>query len=192
MGFLFGKKKIQGDELLTYLDYIGDEWTLRAFQEKGAEAYTAALAEFDSKAAAKDPAAYQNLFVAANQLAQSAAELIRRKDALKSVPDKATSLYFAWHAAYTDYLAWAEAQTKTIAAKMAREATNAEELKALQAKSEESRSAAEIEEQKLLKLLSLTPSDIDQLHDRATNAAQQDKWKPRPVTLKTKDQSKRR
>ncbi len=66
------------------------------------------------------------------------------------------------------------------------------ELKALQAKSEESRSAAEIEEQKLLKLLSLTPSDIDQLHDRATNAAQQDKWKPRPVTLKTKDQSKRR
>jgi len=191
MGF-FGKRKIEGDELLTYLDYIGDEWTLRAFQEKGAEAYTAALGEFDPKAAAKDAAAYDNLFVAANQLAQSAAELIRRKDALKSVPDKATSLYFAWHAAYTDYMAWAEAQAKTIAAKMAREAIDADELKALQAKSEESRAAAEAEEQKLLKLLGLTPADIDQLHDRATTAVKQDRWKPRPVALKTKDTSKRR
>ena len=93
---LFNRNKIQGDELLTHMDYLGEEWTLRAFQEKGAEAYTAAAAQFDPGAAAKNPAYYENIYVAANQLAQSAAELVRRKDAQKTVPDKATSNYFAW------------------------------------------------------------------------------------------------
>ncbi|APV44076.1 hypothetical protein Dform_00721 [Dehalogenimonas formicexedens] len=195
---LFDRNKIQGDELLTYIDYIGDEWILRAFQEKGAEVYTAAAAEFDPGAAAKNPAAYENIYVAANQLAQSAAELLRRKDALKSVPDKATSNYFAWHAAYSDYLSWANAQADYLGAKFmgatANEAASSEgpTLKDLQAKSEESRAAAEAEEQRLLKKLKLTPGDIDQLRDRASNAIAQDKWKPRTVATKPKEQSKRR
>jgi hypothetical protein len=194
---LFNRNKIQGDELLTYLDYFGEEWTLRAFQEKGAEVYTAAAAEFDPSVAAKNPAGYENIYIAANQLAQSAAELMRRKDALKSVPDKATSLYFAWHAAYTDYLTWATSQAGYLGAKMS--GATAEEgaaegpsLKELQTKSEASRANAEAEEQQLLKQLKLTPADIEQLRDRATTAVNQDKWKPRQVNIKPKDQPKRR
>jgi hypothetical protein len=194
---LFNRNKIQGDELLTYIDYVGEEWTLRAFQEKGAETYTAAAAQFDPGAAAKNPANYENIYVAANQLAQSAAELLRRKDALKSVPDKATSNYFAWQTAYSDYLNWANAQAGYLGAKLSAAAAedSAEEgpsLKDLQIKSEESRASAEVEEQKLLKQLKLTPADIDQLRDRAAAAVNQDKWKPRPVATKPKDQSKRR
>ncbi|PPD57792.1 hypothetical protein [Dehalogenimonas etheniformans] len=194
---LFDRNKIQGDELLTYIDYVGDEWTLRAFQEKGAEVYTTAAAQFDPTAAAKNPAAYENIYIAANQLAQSAAELLRRKDALKSVPDKATSNYFAWHAAYSDYLAWANAQADYLGSKLAgikaeEGASEGPSLKDLQSKSEESRAAAEAEEQKLLKKLKLTPADIDQLRDRASNSIAQDKWKARPVNFKPKDQSKRR
>ena len=194
---LFNRNKIQGDELLTYIDYLGEEWTLRAFQEKGAEVYTAAAAEFDPGVAAKNPANYENIYIAANQLAQSAAELLRRKDALKSVPDKATSNYFAWQTAYSDYLNWANAQAGYLLAKFS--GTVAEEgasegpsLKDLQIKSEGSRANAEAEEQKLLKQIKLTPVDIDQLRDRAGNAVSQDKWKPRPVVTKSKDQSKRR
>lgn len=194
---IFDRNKIQGDELLTYIDYLGDEWTLRAFQEKGAEVYTAAAAEFDPGAAAKNPANYENIYIAANQLAQSAAELLRRKDALKSVPDKATSNYFAWQTAYSDYLAWANAQVGYLAGKLtgavAEEGTSeGPSLKELQTKSEESRASAEAEEKKLLKQLRLTPADIDQLRDRATTATSQDKWKPRTVVTKPKDQSKRR
>ena len=194
---LFNRNKIQGDELLTYLDYLGEEWTLRAFQEKGAEGYTAAAAQFDPSLAAKNPAGYEIIYVAANQLAQSASELMRRKDALKSVPDKATSNYFAWHAAYTDYLAWANAQANYLGAKFTgaaadEKAPEGPSLKELQTKSEGSRANAEAEEQKLLKQLKLTPADVDQLHDRANTAVNQDRWKPRPVTTKPKDQSKRR
>jgi hypothetical protein len=194
---IFDRNKIQGDELLTYIDYLGDEWTLRAFQEKGAETYTAAAAEFDPSAAAKNPANYENIYIAAHQLAQSAAELMRRKDALKSVPDKATSNYFAWQTAYSDYLTWANAQAGYLAGKFAgtaveEGAAEGPSLKELQNKSEESRANAEAEEKKLLKLLKLTPADIDQLRDRAANATSQDKWKPRTVITKPKDQSKRR
>ena len=194
---LFDRNKIKGDELLTYIDYLGEEWTLRAFQEKGAEAYTEAASKFDPAAAAKNPANYENIYVAANQLAQSAAELARRKDALKMVPDKATSNYFAWQAAYNDYLTWADAQANYLGAKfmgaVAEEGTaEGPSLKELQVKSEESRANAEAEEQKLLKMVKLTPADIDQLRDRAATAVNQDRWKPRPVATKPKDQSKRR
>lgn len=194
---LFNRNKVQGDELLTYIDYLGEEWTLRAFQEKWAEAYTTAAAAFDPAAAAKNPANYENIYVAANQLAQSADELSRRKDALKMVPDKATSNYFAWQTAYSDYLTWANAQAQNLGAKFFGLAAeeNAEEgpsLKELQVTSEESRANAEAEEMKLLKLVKLTPADIDQLRDRAATAISQDRWKPRPVATKPKDQSKRR
>lgn len=194
---LFNRNKIQGDELLTYIDYFGEEWTLRAFQEKGAEAYTEAASKFDPPAAAKNPLYYESIYVAANQLAQSAAELVRRKDALKTVPDKATSNYFAWQAAYSDYLTWADAQANYLGAKFTaapaqEDAAEGPSLKELQTKSEESRANAEVEEQKLLKLVKLTPADIDQLKDRANAAVSQDKWKPRPVATKPKDQSKRR
>ncbi|KTB48688.1 hypothetical protein [Dehalogenimonas alkenigignens] len=185
MGF-FSKRKIQGDELLNYLDFLGEEWKFRAFQEKEASAYTDALTRFDPKAAAKNADAYAELAGAASRLAQSAAELIRRKDALKTVPDKATSCYFAWHAAYTDYLAWALAQADTIEDKMAGNPTDAAALKDLQQKSEQSRAEAETEEQKLLKQLDLSQADIEQLHDRATQAAAQDTWRPRVITRKPK------
>jgi hypothetical protein len=189
---LFQKRKIQGDELLNYLDYIGEEWKLRSFQEKQSQAYTQALAAFDPKVAAKDAAAYKDLFSAANQLAQSAAELLRRKDAITPIPDKATTLFFAWHAAYTDYLAWAVAQAEAIVIKMGGETADAVKVKELQVKSEESRSEAEIEEGKLFKQLGLTQGDIDQLHDRATQAAEQDRWHPRTVTYKPKKELPRR
>jgi len=183
---LFGRRKIQGDELLAYLDYLGEEWKLRAFQEKEATSYTEALRKFDPKAAARNAEAYNDLYLASVRLAQSAAELLRRKDALKSVPDKATSNYFAWHAAYTDYLAWATAQASNIEAKMAGEVTDAAAIKDLQGKSEQSRAEAEAEEAKLIKQLGLTQNDIEQLRDRATSAAAQDRWQPRKTALKSK------
>jgi hypothetical protein len=189
---LFKKRKIEGDELLTYLDYIGEEWKLRAFQEKEANLYTEALDGYKPQKGAKDVEALKDLYVAANRLAQSAVELMRRKDALKSVPDKATSLFFAWHAAYTDYLAWVVAQVDAIEAKITGEAPDAAKVDGLRTKSEESRAEAEAEELKLLKQLGLTQGDVDQLHDRASQSAIEDRWRPRTVTYKPKRELPRR
>jgi len=189
---LFGKRKIEGDELLTYLDYIGEEWKLRAFQEKEANLYTEALDSYKPQKGTKDVEGLKDLYVAANRLAQSAVELLRRKDALKSVPDKATSLFFAWHAAYTDYLGWVVAQVDAIEAKIAGEAPDAAKVEGLRTKSEGSSAEAESEQQKLLKQLGLTQGDIDQLHDRATQAAAEDRWRPRTVTYKPKKELPRR
>ncbi|AKG53459.1 hypothetical protein DGWBC_0789 [Dehalogenimonas sp. WBC-2] len=182
---LFSKKKIEGDELLSYLDYIGEEWKLKTFQQKEAELYTQALETYNPQSS-KDVEALVQLLGAANRLAQSAAELMRRKDAITSVPDKATSLFFAWHAAYNDYLAWAAAQADAIAAKAANEVADMTKVKELQTKSEDSRAEAEDEEQKLMKNFKLTDADIDQLLDRAEQFVQQDKWRPRTVTYKPK------
>jgi hypothetical protein len=189
---LFSKKKIQGDELLTYLDYLGDEWKLRAFQDKEAQLYTQALDGYSPKPAAKNTDALKDLYAAANRMAQSAAELVRRKDAMTSVPDKATSLFFAWHAAYTDYLAWTVAQVDTIEAKIEGVVPDAAKLKELQGKSEESRADAETEEAKLMKQLGMTPLDAEQLRERADQAANQDRWQPRNVTYLPKRQTNRR
>ncbi len=189
---LFSKKKIQGDELLTYLDYIGEEWKLRAFQEKEANLYTTALDGYKPQKGAKDVEGLKDLYSAAARLAQSAVELMRRKDELKSVPDKATSLYFAWQAAYSDYLAWVGVQVDAIEVKITGETPDSAKVEALRTKSEESRAAAETEEQKLLKQLGLTQGDVDQLHDRATQSTADDRWRPRTITYKPKKELPRR
>lgn len=181
---LFSKRKIQGDELLHYLDYLGEEWKLKAFQEQEAARYTEALDCYSSHNS-KDDSSIEHLLDAANRLALSAAELIRRKDAITSVPDKATSLFFAWHAAYIDYLAWAVAQAEALEARLEKRDVDSVALKELQTKSEHSRSAAEVEEGKLLKLLNTTDVDLKQLFDRVEQFISQDNWRPRSLNQRS-------
>lgn len=182
---LFSKRKIQGDELLNYLDYLGEEWKLKGFQEKEAGIYTAALDSYNPKNS-KDTTALEGLLDAANRLALSAAELLRRKDAITSVPDKATSLFFAWHAAYVDYLAWTVAQAEAMEDKLDGKVPDTTTVKELQTKSESSTAAAETEEQNLLKILGFTDSDMQQLMDRVNQSLEQDRWQPRALSPRAK------
>ncbi|MGI2335388.1 MAG: hypothetical protein ACRKGH_01880 [Dehalogenimonas sp.] len=182
---LFSKRKIQGDELLNYLDYLGEEWKLKGFQEKEAGIYTAALDSYNPKNS-KDTAALEGLLDAANRLALSAAELLRRKDAITSVPDKATSLFFAWHAAYVDYLAWTVAQAEAFEDKLDGKVPDTSTVKELQTKSESSTAQADIEEQNLLKMLGFTDSDMQQLLDRVNQSLEQDRWQPRILSPRAK------
>ncbi|MEN8614540.1 hypothetical protein ABFB09_04555 [Dehalogenimonas sp. THU2] len=187
---LFNKRKIQGDELLNYLDYLGEEWKLRAFQEKEAALYTEALDGYNPHNS-KDASALEGLLDASNRLALSAAELLRRKDAITSVPDKATSLFFAWHAAYMDYLAWAVAQAESLEARLNNAVADTTTVKELQAKSEKSRSEADAEEQKLMKLLGFTDADMQQLLDRVAQSVEQDTWRPRSLSPRKRPASGR-
>ncbi|ADJ25968.1 hypothetical protein Dehly_0661 [Dehalogenimonas lykanthroporepellens BL-DC-9] len=184
MGF-FGRQKIQGDELLNYLDYIGEEWKIKAFQEKEAGIYTVALDSYNPRGS-KDLESLERLLDAANRLALSAAEILRRKDEISSVPDKATSLFFAWHAAYVDYLAWAVAQAEGMEDRIDGKVPDAGIIKELQVKSEKTRFEAEEEEKKLLKLLGFTDADMQQLMDRVQQAIDNDRWQPRPLSSRTK------
>ena len=185
---LFGKRKIQGDELLNYLDYIGEEWKLKTFQEKEASLYTDALDNYNPQSS-KDAVALEGLLDASNRLALSAAELLRRKDAISSVPDKATSLFFAWHAAYLDYLAWTVAQAESLEARLDGRLADTATVKDLQTKSENSRAEADAEEHKLLKQLGFTDADMQQLLDRVTQATEQDNWRPRSLSPRPKRKS---
>ena len=180
---LFGKK-IQGDELLRYIDYLGEEWNLKAFQDQESELYRKALAKYNLNK--KDPETAQEMFKASDRLAQSASEILRRKDKFMSVPEKAKETYFAWHAAYTDYLNWTNTQADAFEARLANAPVDNDKVKELQAIAEKSHEAATAEEAKLHKLLNLTDADIQGLMDKASEAALRDRWLPRTVTYAPK------
>lgn len=182
---LFSRRKIQGDELLNYLDYLGEEWKIKAFQEKEAGIYTAALDSYNPKGA-QDIESLEHLLEAANRLALSAAEIIRRKDEISSVPDKATSLFFAWHSAYVDYLAWTVAQAEGLENRIDGKVPDSAVIKELQAKSEKSRAEAEEQESGLLKLLGFTNADMQQLMDRVQQSLDNERWQPRPIQPRIK------
>lgn len=183
MAFLFGEPKIRDDELRKYLAYLEEEWKLTAFQEKEADLYNNAVVKYSSSVSTNTHAAKQ-MCRAANRLAQSASEILRRRGKMASVPDAASAMYFAWQLTYSDYSAWATAQSAAIEAVANGMEPRSERVRGLLAQSEKSRNKAMNEEKKLLKRLKLsglTGDMVQKIFNDASAAITAENWQPEEV-----------
>lgn len=180
MGFLFGEPKIQGDGLRKCLAYLEEEWKLKAFQEKEADLYNNALVKCGRSISADGHAA-KEMCRAANRLAQSASEILRRRGKMASIPDAPSAMYFAWQLTYSDYAAWATAQCAAIEAVANGMEPHGERVRELLSQSEKSRHEAEKEEKKLLKRLKLSGNVVKGIFNNASAAVEAEKWQPEEV-----------
>ena len=174
MGFLFGKSKIQGDELCKCLAYFEEECKLSAFQEKEADSYNKALVKYGSL----DNNTAVAMCQASNRLVQAASEILRRRSGISSVPDAASAMYSAWQSTYTNYLAWTKAQAAVMQALANGTEPDVRHSVELLSKSENCRKTAMDEERKLLKRLDISGEELQELFNRATNTIAEENWQP--------------
>jgi len=177
MGFLFGEPKIGGDELQKCLNYLEEELKLKVLQEKWSDLYNNALVKY-GKSISRDSRAAKEMCRAANRLAQSASEILRRRGEMASIPDAASAMYFAWQLTYSDYSAWATAQSAAIEAVANGMEPRGERVPELLLQSEKSRHKSEKEERKLLKRLKLSGDAAQKLFNKASAAIAAENWRP--------------
>ena len=180
MGFLFGEPKIQDDELHKCLTYLEEELKLKVFQEKEADLYNSALVKYGNSISTDSQAA-KEMCRAANRLAESANEILRRRGKMASILDAASAMYFAWQLTYSDYSAWATAQSAAIEAVTNSMEPHDKRVRQLLEQSEKSRHKAEKEERKLLKRLKLSGDEFQKLFNNASATIAAENWHPEEV-----------
>ena len=178
MSFLFGEPKIQGEELRKCLAYLEEEFKHTAFQEKEADLYNNALIKY-GKSISTDSRAAKEACQAANRLAQSAGEILRRREQIAPIPDAASATYFAWQLTYSDYSAWATAQAAAIEAAATGMEPYGERVRELLLQSEKSREKAMKEMEKLIKRLKLSGDRAQQLFNNALASVEAENWQPK-------------
>ena len=187
MGFLFGQPKIHGDERSKCLAYLEEEFKLTAFQEKEANLYNNAKVTYIS--APREDAAKQ-MRIAANRLARSATEILKRRGKMASIPDAAYATYFAWQLTYSDYSSWATANAVGLGGVMNFPSVDmgsldtiaevhGEHVGKLFLQSEKSREKAMKEMKKLLKRLKLSGAEAQTLFNNASAAIEAENWQPK-------------
>lgn len=170
----------QSRHLRECITYLEKEIRLQAFQDKEATFYSNAVVKY-GKSASVDSYAAQEMCRAANRLAASAIELLKRRGELVSIPDAALANASAWELAYMDY----SAATQTLAASFEAMATgmmpDTKRVKALHSQSEKSRRKAEGEQKKFMKYLGklkLNPDEGYKLLANASRAIAAEDWQP--------------
>ena len=177
MGFLFGKPKIEGDELRKCLAYLEEEGNLVIFRGKEEDLYNNALVKY-GKSVSKDSHAAKEMCRAADRLVQAASEIIKRRGEMTSIPDVASSMYFAWQKSYLAYLEHVKAESATWEAEVNGMKPGYEYLRKLFLQSEGLRRKALEEEKKLAKRLRLSGDGVRKMYNNALAAVETERWQP--------------
>lgn len=171
-------RELPNEEFQRCLVYLEEEWKLKAFQDKEAELYNNALVKY-AGSMVSDSLASKEMCKAANRLAESATEIVRRRASMASIPNVASATYLKWQTTYSDYSAWATAQCAAIEALADGIIPNSQRVKELLSQSEKNRSQAEKEEKKVMKCLGLRIDEVSKMLSNASAAVAADNWQPR-------------
>ena len=128
---------------------------------------------------ATDSRAAEEMCRAANRLAQSASEILRRRSQMASVPDAASATYFAWHLTYSDYSTMATPNAAAIGALANGMEAHGEDIRELFLQSEKSRYEAMKEMKKLLKRIKLSGDEAQKLFSNALATIAAENWQPK-------------
>jgi len=160
------------DQRQQCLAYYQEELKLKAFQQEEADLYNEAVVKYGMSVGTDDKAA-KGMLRATSRLVESANEILRRRAEMRSVPDMASAMYFAWQTTYSDYLAWASAQAAAVSAAAEGMVPHGQRVRELLEESEKSRRKAEGEEKKLLKRLKLSSHEMRELLAEASVALEE-------------------
>jgi len=178
MGFLSGRPKIEGEELQKCLAYLEEEGKLVVFRGKEEDLYNNALVKYGKSVAIDDHAA-KEMFRAAKRLAAAANEIIRRRSEMVSVPDVASTMYFAFQKSYLAYSQHVEAECAAWETESNGMKPDYEYLRRLSLQSEDLRLKALKEERKLAERLKLSGDVVRGMYNNALATIEAENWQPK-------------
>lgn len=187
------KPRIEGEERERCLAYITEAVTnITAFWDRESNLFNNTLVKYlDS--ITESPLAASEVCKAANRLVQAAQEVIHRNDAIQPIPKAAFPMHYAYSTLFLSAKDWAESTLAAIEAQANGMTPHYEYVQRLMEKRESERHEAYDEEEKLLKQLGLTESEIEaiprQVHSRL-DAAKEDSWHPEPRTYEFSNNDK--
>ena len=187
------KPKIEGEEREGCLAYTRSVMKVSAFWDRESTLFNNMLVKYlDS--ITENPFAASEVCKAANRLVQAAKEVIHRHEAIQPIPEAALIMHYAYSALFLNLKDWAEstlAAMETLADGMT---PQYEYVQHLMDKRESAWHEARDEEEKLLKQLGLTASEIEailrQVHS-SLDAAKDDSWQPEPYAYEFSKNVKR-
>ena len=159
------------------LDYILEEAKVGLFRDKEANRMRDAVVEY-AASAYYDSHALEQLRRAASRFAQSADEILKRRNAMGSVQEEVAYLYALWQVAYINYDDWAKAQyaaTKAIAGGLI---PDEKAVLRFAKNAQKSENKAAKEQGRSINRLRVTASELQQIITTASAAVLDDKWEP--------------
>ncbi len=173
-------KVAEDDVSKQCLAYLQEEMKLAAFQTREAGLHNEVLLRYGASTAV-DIKATSEIVKASERLAEAAEEILRRRRAITSVPDVASSVYFAWETVYQNYSAWASAQATAVSAIANGRVPVTKYVKKLFLEAEKARRKAEGEEKRLGKQLKFSGDEFRKMLNEASVAAENDSWQPQKL-----------
>jgi len=175
---LFGSPKIDGKELQECLAYFEAQTRVVRFQTREADLYNNVMVKYGNSIT-ESPLAAREACKAANRLAQSATEVLKRHQEIRHVPAAASAMHWAWYVTFVANSTWALATSKAIEAMaegMAPATVYVQQCVELYQKAWRK---ADDEDKKFLKRLKVGGEEIAKIVARATSAvAADDDWEP--------------
>jgi hypothetical protein len=165
---LFGSPKIDGKELQECLAYFEAQTRVITFQTKEADLYNNAMVKYGNSIT-ENPSAAREACKAANRLAQSATEVLRRHQEIKNVPTAASAMHYAWYVALDANRTWASATSKAIEAMAEGMDPHTMYVQQLVGQYQKAWRRADDEDKKFLKRLKVSAEEIAQIVARATS-----------------------
>ena len=173
---LFGSPKIDGKELQECLAYFEAQTRVVTFQTKEADLYNNAMVKYGNSIT-ENPLAAREACKAANRLAQSATEVLRRHQEIKNVPAAASAMHYAWYVAFDANRTWALATSKAIEAMAEGMDPHTMYVQQLVGQYQKAWRKADDEDKKFLKRLKVSGEEIAKIVARATSIdATDDDW----------------
>jgi len=176
---LFGSPKIDGEELQECLAYFEAQTRVVSFQTKEADLYNNVMVKYGNSIT-ESPLAAREACKAANRLAQSATEVLRRHQGIKNVPAAASAMHWAWYMAFIANSTWALATSKAIEAMAEGMAPTTVYVQQCVELYQKAWRKADDEDKKFLKRLKVSGEEIAKIVARATSTnATDDDWEPK-------------
>ena len=175
---LFGSPKIDSKEFQECLTYFEAQTRVVSFQTREADLYNNVMVKY-GRSITESPLAAREACKAANRLAQSATEVLKRHQGIKNVPAVASAMHYAWYVTFDANKTWASATSKAIEAMAEGMNPNTMYIEQLVGQYQKASRRAEDEDKKLLKWLKVSREEIESIVARATSIdATEDDWEP--------------
>ncbi len=168
------RQRIDREEYNKRLSYLQEEMKLTAFREIEQRLFDEAFIQYHG---GQVDMPREKLNNAAKRVLAAANEILKRRAKITSVPDIASSMFYAYQKRYEDYLSLKEKQADSIT-QFIPAPGQADRLEESMIEEKKSREIALKEEKKLWRLLKLGDSDIMKMWNDAVAAVKADNWQP--------------
>ena len=149
------------------LEYLKEEWEIGALYDKAVETLQNTGLQYSGQTVITDSQTAEEVYSMATDFSEKVANIMRRRNSMKPIPDEAAITWSSFQIAYYDLSRCASAQVAIIEADINGRSPNYYELERLFKKQNKSFKDAFSEQAKLIQKLRLSAEELQQLHSDA-------------------------